>query len=57
MDSDNEDNDELDENDDTSHVSPNYALYVNETPKFAVYDAIYLNPDQLKPLSQKNKIS
>jgi hypothetical protein len=64
MQSDNEDNEDLD---DASHASPIYALYINKTPKFAVYDVILYIPDQLNlsllnplylaPLSQKNNIS
>jgi len=64
MQSDNDNNDDLD---DVLHDAINYALYINETPKFSVYDVIYLNPDQLKlsllnplhiaPINQKNNDS
>ena len=56
MNSNNEDNDDNDDLDDALHESINYALYVNETPKFAVYDVIFYNPDQLMPLHRHSSL-
>jgi len=53
MDSDNEDNDDKGDrmqSDDALHDSINHLVYINITPKFAVYDVILYIPDQLKPL-------